>query len=441
MLCVATRRMPNSNLLACGPSLNSPSLIVLRQFPITLRRVCLYLLIFAFSLATNNSVQADLQDTLRQLVQPVDRTPHPAVARVVVSEQDAISKGSGTLIEVYGDYGVVLTNWHVVRDATGPIQVTFPNGFQSFAVVLKDSETWDLAALKIQRPPIKPMRIGSTVPRPGAEITIAGYGSGQYRAARGRCTQYCAPDPKSPFEMIEASVEARHGDSGGPMINAQGELAGVLFGASRGTTSGTHIGRVYEFVAPILIQLRGNAGGSRGQMVARATPDPYYPPKHQSAPPDFPVKMTKHRTRAKTPLANFAKYAKKIQLSNDRRDLLGHLPLPNATTENSKTLVTTPDGVSLHALTQSPSPEALADVPPALPVPNSNSIAFGTQPRNSLPTHSAALDVPYANGQQPEEYISLSEFAGRSRWEQLKSAFALVGVIFVFDQLMRTGAK
>ena len=137
---------------------------------------------------------ADIQDTFRQLIDPVAREPHPAVGRVVVSEHDAMSKGSGTLIEVYHTYGVVLTNWHVVRDATGPIQVTFPNGFQAFAEVLQTNETWDLAALKIPRPPIEPMRLAAVVPVPGNELTIAGYEYGQYRAARGKCTQYCAPD-------------------------------------------------------------------------------------------------------------------------------------------------------------------------------------------------------------------------------------------------------
>ncbi len=58
-------------------------------------------------------------------------TPHPAVVRVVVPEVDGTAYGSGTLIDVRDDYGLVLTNWHVVRAATGAIEVSFPSGFVS----------------------------------------------------------------------------------------------------------------------------------------------------------------------------------------------------------------------------------------------------------------------------------------------------------------------
>jgi hypothetical protein len=49
--------------------------------------------------------------------------------------------------------------------------------------------------------------------------------------------------------MVEVNVQARQGDSGGPIFNEQGELAGVLFGAGRGTTSGSYAGRVERFLA------------------------------------------------------------------------------------------------------------------------------------------------------------------------------------------------
>jgi hypothetical protein len=49
--------------------------------------------------------------------------------------------------------------------------------------------------------------------------------------------------------MVEVSASARQGDSGGPIFNARGELAGVLFGSGGGTTSGSYAGRVGQFLA------------------------------------------------------------------------------------------------------------------------------------------------------------------------------------------------
>lgn len=176
---------------------------------------------------------------------------HPAVVRVVATDRDGFSLGSGTLVAVSEHHGLVVTNWHVVRDAAGPIAVAFPNGFRSTALVLKTDRDWDLAALAIWRPNVEPVPISNTAPRPGEPLTIAGYGSGQYRTITGRCTQYVAPGYNKPFEMVELSAPARQGDSGGPIFNSRGELAGVLFGTAGGQTSGSYCGRVRAFLESV----------------------------------------------------------------------------------------------------------------------------------------------------------------------------------------------
>jgi S1-C subfamily serine protease len=178
-------------------------------------------------------------------------TPHPAVARIIVPEGSATAFGSGTLIDVRDQYGLVVTNWHVVRDSRGVVEVVFPDGFRSHARPLKVDSNWDLAALVIWRPPIEPVKIASQPPRPGDALTIHGYGQGRYRSATGRCTTYYSPHPNFPHEMVELDVEARQGDSGGPIFNQSGELAGVLFGAGQGTTLGSFAPRVSNFLASL----------------------------------------------------------------------------------------------------------------------------------------------------------------------------------------------
>ena len=176
---------------------------------------------------------------------------HPAVVRVVAPGRGSVSYGSGTLVDVKGDYGLVVTNYHVINEATGNVSVVFPDGFYSLATVRKVDRDWDLAALVIKRPQTTPVPLAKVAPRPGEPLTIAGYGSGNYRAVAGRCTQYVAPGKRLPFEMVELAASARQGDSGGPILNNQGELAGVLFGEGGGRTAGSYCGRVQWFLASL----------------------------------------------------------------------------------------------------------------------------------------------------------------------------------------------
>ncbi len=188
--------------------------------------------------------------------------PHPAVARIVVPEGDATYYGSGTLVDVRDQYGLVVTNWHVVRDGTGEVEVIFPDGFRSKARPLKVDADWDLAALVIWRPKAAAVKLAASAPQPGEQLTICGYGSGNYRAATGRCTQYYAPSMNLPQHLVELDVEARQGDSGGPIFNSRGELAGVLFGASEGTTFGSFGGRVENFLASLAPNIGSGTLGS-----------------------------------------------------------------------------------------------------------------------------------------------------------------------------------
>jgi len=170
------------------------------------------------------------------------------VARIISPDQAGVSYGSGVLVAVRGNCGLVLTNWHVIREAAGPVQVVFPDGFRSAATVLDSDADWDLAALAIWRPQAQPVPIATQPPRPGEMLTIAGYGRGWYRESSGVCTQYLSPGAKMPFELVELAAPARQGDSGGPIFNQRGELAGVLFGSAFGRTTGSHSGRVRWFL-------------------------------------------------------------------------------------------------------------------------------------------------------------------------------------------------
>ncbi|MDR1141328.1 MAG: serine protease [Planctomycetaceae bacterium] len=180
----------------------------------------------------------------------------PNVVRLVAFDQSGQSFGSGSYIGNYGEYGLILSNWHVIYGANGLVHIHFPNGFSSYGAVILSDQKWDLALIVISRPPnsVPLLPISQTIPKPGDPLWIAGYGSGSYRLAGGHCVRYLAPeiprDGSAPqYEIVDLSVSARQGDSGGPILNSKGELAGVLFGSDMvRSTAGSYCERVNRFL-------------------------------------------------------------------------------------------------------------------------------------------------------------------------------------------------
>ena len=185
------------------------------------------------------------------------QAPLPNVVRLIVFEQSGQSFGSGAYIGNYGEYGLILSNWHVVCESDGLVHVHFSNGFSSYGSIMTADKKWDLALIAVSRPPqsVPMLSVARTLPKPGEQLWIAGYGAGVYRLASGRCVRYLAPeipkDGSAPlYEIIELSVSARQGDSGGPILNSHGELAGVLFGSDMvRNTAGSGCERVNRFLS------------------------------------------------------------------------------------------------------------------------------------------------------------------------------------------------
>lgn len=336
--------------------------------------------------------------------------PHPAVVRVIVAEGESMSLGSGSLVATNERLGLVVTNWHVVRDARGPITVVFPDGFRSGASILATDKDWDLAALAIWRPQTPPLQLASHAPQPGETLTIAGYGSGQYRAASGRCVQYLSPGGNNPFELLEVAVAARDGDSGGPILNAQGELAGVLFGAARGRTAGSFCGRVQWFLASAAPRFNSLAMPPAETMLAGNTTAAFAPPAEGFPPPP--------------------------------RDVSAWPPEEESSSSwQPSTEGTLPSNVR---------PLPLASIPAAAidpPIPKER--APGTDPSQAAWTTAAGKAEPESVShegakadQAPEESpIRWRDLAGRTRPEQIKNILAACGAVtIVFHGLRIYGA-
>ncbi len=289
------------------------------------------------------------------------QTPHPAVVRVTSIDREGASLGSGVLVAVNQTHGLVITNWHVVRDTAGTILVSFPDGFSSGAVVLKTDHTWDLAALAIWRPNVPPVWLSAAPARPGEVLTIAGYGRDSYRAISGYCTEYLSPGGNNPSEIVEVNVAARQGDSGGPIFNARGELAGVLFGSSDSFltgqyTMGSYCGRVRLFVAavggdfqrlpvnPAMVARQGSPIAHGALPAALATQEPA-PPKFCPPPPSAPAPAAVDRQAEPPPAAPAFAAAQPAAATPSPLPIT--LPLPDSRAERIEAILA---GIGVFAL-------------------------------------------------------------------------------------------
>lgn len=183
----------------------------------------------------------------------VQDVPRPAVARIEAADGPSRAGGSGVLVAVRGGHGIVLTNWHVVRSHRDGITVRFPDGATSAGRVLASDDVWDLAALLVTKPDAEPVTIAAKAPSLGDRLTIAGYGSHPftYRESAGACTEFLSPTASHAREFVELQATARQGDSGGPIFDERGDLAGVLFGTKDGLTVGTCSTRLRAFLAGV----------------------------------------------------------------------------------------------------------------------------------------------------------------------------------------------
>lgn len=250
------------------------------------------------------------------------QTYFPSVAKIICrsapiqSETDGVlsipySYGTGSYVSEYRDWGIVLTNWHVVNEAPEEISVVFPDRAYRARVILHDP-MWDLAALVIENPRgLTPLPISRQWPRLGETFWVGGYGPphtlDEFKMSRGKLTTYVAvrkpserlalegeqgkpqenadkpgasddakkagevevvekragdkdadPAPADAadllYETMSINVGVRQGDSGGPIFNSFGELAGIIWGSDGESTMGTCGPRMQVFLTQAMME-------------------------------------------------------------------------------------------------------------------------------------------------------------------------------------------
>jgi S1-C subfamily serine protease len=164
------------------------------------------------------------------------------------SESQPRALGSGF---VFDKAGYIITNYHVIAGA-GSISVTFSNN-QSIDATLVGSDPYtDLAVLKVNTPSsaLTPLPLGdSDAVHVGDSVVAIGNPFGLSRSVTAgivsaiqRQITSPTPDQYAIDHVIQTDAAINHGNSGGPLINARGEVIGVNAQIETGGASQGNVG-------------------------------------------------------------------------------------------------------------------------------------------------------------------------------------------------------
>ncbi len=176
----------------------------------------------------------------------------PSVVTVVAKLRGAGGKtedalGTGVVIQ---DNGTILTCLHVVRDAI-EIRVTFADGSESVASVAAKEPENDLALLRPSEIPddLVPATLGSSSGlRVGDEVFAVGNPFGITNSLSAGVVSGLGRSFKSPrtgkvlTDLIQFDAAVNPGNSGGPLVNRDGEVVGIVTALLNPTEQDVFIG-------------------------------------------------------------------------------------------------------------------------------------------------------------------------------------------------------
>ena len=156
------------------------------------------------------------------------------------------AEAAGTGIVLSKD-GLVLTNNHVIADSTKIAVTVATTGKTYTASVVGSDSTEDVAVLQLKdAEDLQPATIDDDTVDVGDDVTAVGNseGSGRLMAAEGTVTDLGASvtttakgteDSETLDGMIEVQADIVSGDSGGALLDDEGEVVGMDTAASSGT--------------------------------------------------------------------------------------------------------------------------------------------------------------------------------------------------------------
>ncbi len=194
---------------------------------------------------TQEDIDAAVEHTLTETVLPSPAVRAydailPSVVRIESYVTDPKTKeekqfGVGTGVVIVND-GTILTNLHVVQNAER-VQITFMDGHKTTGILQGTRPEHDLAVLRAKVIPddLFAATMTSTAKlKPGDHVFAVGFpfGIGPSISAgviSGLKREFKSPDGgQSMSNLIQFDAAANPGNSGGPLVTAEGEVVGIV---------------------------------------------------------------------------------------------------------------------------------------------------------------------------------------------------------------------
>lgn len=178
----------------------------------------------------------DLVERENLLISLYERV-NPGVVSIQVLTVMGGGLGSGF---VYDKEGHIITNYHVVEDAT-EIEVDFPSGYKTRGSIIGKDIDSDLVVIKVDVPseylfPLPlgnsdDLRIGQTVVAIGNPFNLSSTMTVGIVSAKGRTLESFRQSGTGGFfsagDLIQTDAAINPGNSGGPLLNLNGEVVGI----------------------------------------------------------------------------------------------------------------------------------------------------------------------------------------------------------------------
>jgi len=189
------------------------------------------------------------------------------------SQERTVPRGVGSGFIISND-GYILTNNHVVADSNG-IFVTLSNGKEYPAKIIGTDERTDVALIKIEAKDLKPMTIGDSAKlKKGQWVLAIGSPFGLESTVTSGIVSAINRDTGDYLPFIQTDVAVNPGNSGGPLINLNGEVVGVnsQIISRSGGFMGISLAIPIDEAMQVVEQLKAHGKVTRGRIGVQITP-------------------------------------------------------------------------------------------------------------------------------------------------------------------------